>query len=55
MRLENELKKIILEAGKKVNLEIEQVKTMYKDKLYKTNAEIEVLRKVRITVVIMIF
>lgn len=48
MRLENELKKLILEAGKKVNLEIEQVKKMYKEKLRESNVEIEFLRTVRI-------
>lgn len=46
-RLENELKSLIHEAGVKVNLEVEKVKTMYKDKLREANIEIESLRTVR--------
>ncbi|VVC35378.1 Hypothetical protein CINCED_3A004784 [Cinara cedri] len=43
-KLKNELKTLIQEAGKKVNLEVEKVKTMYKDKLHQTSVEIEFLR-----------
>lgn len=46
VKLENELKIIIPEAGAKVNLEVEKVKTMYKDKLRKANVDIEYLRTV---------
>lgn len=37
---------MIPEAGAKVNLEVEKVKTMYKDKLRKANVDIEFLRTV---------
>ncbi|XP_025413374.1 sporulation-specific protein 15-like isoform X2 [Sipha flava] len=43
-KLENELKNLIQEAGKKVKLEIENVKIIYKNKLREANAEIEILR-----------
>ncbi|XP_029342112.1 putative leucine-rich repeat-containing protein DDB_G0290503 [Acyrthosiphon pisum] len=44
VKLENELTNLIQEAGTKVNLEVEKVKTMYKDKLREANVEIEFLR-----------
>jgi len=46
VRLENELRNLIQESGTKVNLEVEKVKTMYKDKLREANVEIEFLRTV---------
>lgn len=52
--LKNELKTLIQEAGKKVNLEVEKVKTMYKDKLHQTNMEIEFLRTVRIRIILLL-
>ncbi|XP_060841839.1 putative leucine-rich repeat-containing protein DDB_G0290503 isoform X1 [Rhopalosiphum padi] len=44
VKLENELTNLIQEAGTKVNLEVEKVKTCYKDKLREANVEIEFLR-----------
>ncbi|XP_060871625.1 putative leucine-rich repeat-containing protein DDB_G0290503 [Metopolophium dirhodum] len=44
VKLENELTNLIQEAGTKVNLEVEKVKTLYKDKLREANVEIEFLR-----------
>jgi hypothetical protein len=49
-KLENELKNLIQEAGKKVKLEIENVKIIYKNKLREANAEIEILRTVDIII-----
>ncbi|KAF0759020.1 protein BCAP-like isoform X1 [Aphis craccivora] len=43
-KLENELTSLIQEAGTKVNLEVDKVKTMYKAKLREANVEIEFLR-----------
>lgn len=43
-KLENELVSLIQEAGTKVNLEVDKVKTMYKAKLREANVEIEFLR-----------
>jgi len=47
VRLENELKNLIQEAGAKVNSEVNEVKTMYKDKLRDANVQIEVLIEVK--------
>ncbi|XP_026809526.1 tropomyosin-like [Rhopalosiphum maidis] len=44
VKLENELTNLIQEAGTKVNLEVEKVKTCYKDKLREANVETEFLR-----------
>ncbi|XP_060842329.1 putative leucine-rich repeat-containing protein DDB_G0290503 isoform X4 [Rhopalosiphum padi] len=44
VKLENEITNLIQEAGTKVNLEVEKVKTCYKDKLREANVEIEFLR-----------
>lgn len=46
VRLENELQNLIVETGKRVHLEINKVKTLYKDKLRESNVEIEFLRTV---------
>lgn len=46
VKLENELTNLIQEAGTKVNLEVDKVKTMYKAKLREANVEIEFLRTV---------
>ncbi|XP_050053837.1 uncharacterized protein LOC114129145 isoform X3 [Aphis gossypii] len=43
-KLENELANLIQQAGTKVNLEVDKVKTMYKAKLREANVEIEFLR-----------
>lgn len=45
-RLENKLKNLIQETEKKVRLEVENVKTTYKNKLREANVEIEALRSV---------
>lgn len=46
VRLEEELKDTIQEAGKRVNMEVTKVKNLYKDKLREANVEIEFLRTV---------
>lgn len=45
-RLENELKNLVQESGTKVSLEVEKIKTMYKDRLREANVEIESLQTV---------
>lgn len=50
-KLENDLKNLIQEAGKKVKFEVENVRTMYKNKLREANTEIEVLRAVCIIII----
>lgn len=45
------LKNLMQESGKKVNLEVEKIKTMYKNKLREANDKIESLRMVCIRII----
>lgn len=49
-RLETTLKNLMHESGKKVNLEVEKIKAIYKNKLREANDKIESLRMVRIRI-----
>lgn len=51
-QLETTLKNLMDESGKKINLEVEKIKTMYKNKLREANNNIESLRIVRIRIIL---